>query len=169
MTRTPAKFSAVAAVLALGVSTSLLFAREETPPPKAEAATVGAQHVMTVPVAGDPEKEIDIKIYTFPPNTAVPWHIHPNAQEFEYGLQGTLMIEEEGKAPQALTTGEAYHLAPNVVHRGWNASDTEPATIYVVRIKPKGAPLAELVEPRDGEKDPEKAGPKAGGYPGVKP
>jgi quercetin dioxygenase-like cupin family protein len=166
MTRARAKLSAVAAALALGVSASLLSAREETPPPKVEAATVGVQHVMTVPVAGDLEKEIDIKIYTFPPGSAVPWHIHPDAQEFEYELEGTLMIEEEGKAPRALKTGEAYHLAPNVVHRGWNASDTEPATIYVVRIKPKDAPLAELVEPRDGENEPEKAGPKAGAYPG---
>jgi len=79
MTRARAKLSAVAAALALGVSTSLLSAREETLHPQVEAATVGVQHVMTVPVAGDLEKEIDIKIYTFPPGSAVPWHIHPDA------------------------------------------------------------------------------------------
>lgn len=149
---------ALAGFLGMG----LLFAREEAPPAKVEA-----QHVLTVPVAGDPGKEVDIQIYTFPPGSSVPWHIHPGAQEFEYELEGTLMLEEKGKPPRALKTGETFHLAPDVVHRGWNPSKTEPAKIYVVRIKPVGAPLATVVKPpkEEGSSD----APATDAYPGLRP
>lgn len=140
----------------------LLYAREEAPQLKVEA-----QHLMTAPVAGDPSKEVDIQVYTFPPGSSVPWHIHPGAQEFEYELEGTLMIEEQGKAPRALKSGEAFHLAPDVVHRGWNPSNTETAKVYVLRIKPVGAPLAKIVDPPADEKSSPSSSPEA--YPGVKP
>jgi len=76
----------------------------------------------------------------------VPWHIHKDAVEIEYALQGSIMLEEEGKPPYAVAEGKTNILPPNVVHRGWNPSKTEPAKLYVVRIKPKGSPLATLVE-----------------------
>lgn len=135
-----------------------IFAREDVPPPKVEA-----QHLLTKPLEGEPGKQIDIQVYTFPPGSAVPWHTHPGAHEIEYGLQGTLMIEEEGKLPYPLEAGKTNYLAPDVVHRGWNASKTEPAKIYVVRIKPKDAPLTDLVWPKSKAAEPDV--PKAGAYP----
>jgi len=164
-----AVFGVLAIIGLVGTSllgTGLLEAREDGATPKVEA-----QHLLTQPVAGDPGKEVDIQLYTFPPGSAVPWHIHPGAQEFEYELEGTLMIEVAGKPPRALKAGEAFHLAPNVVHRGWNASKTEAAKVYVVRIKPVGQPLAEIVKP------PEAAAPATSpsgvpapeAYPGLRP
>jgi quercetin dioxygenase-like cupin family protein len=153
----------IAAVACLALLTGmtgapLLFARQDAAPPKVEA-----EHLLTKPLAGEPAKEVDIQLYTFPPGSAVPWHIHPGAHEIEYGVEGTLMIEEEGKPPYPLKAGGSNYLAPDVVHRGWNASTTNPAKIYVVRIKPKGAPLAELVAPPPGAAEPDT--PKAGAYP----
>ncbi|ODS00552.1 hypothetical protein AUC68_14980 [Methyloceanibacter methanicus] len=127
--------------LAVLLGASSLQAREPSAPPKVEA-----QHVATTPLAGEPDKVIDIQIYTFPPQSAVPWHIHKDAIEIEYALQGSIMLEEEGKPPYPIAEGKTNILAPNVVHRGWNPSKTVPAKLYVVRIKPKGAPLATLVE-----------------------
>lgn len=147
----------VTMLVGLGAVT-LLFAREDAAPPKVEA-----QHLLTKPLAGEPGKEVDIRLYIFPPGSAVPWHIHPGAHEIEHGLEGTLMIEEKGKPPYPLEAGESNYLAPDVVHRGWNASTTEPAKIYVVRIKPKDAPLSELVAPPPGAAEPHT--PKAGAYP----
>ena len=135
-----------------------IFAREDAAPPKVEA-----QHLLTKPLEGDPGKQIDIQVYIFPPGSAVPWHTHPGAHEIEYGLEGTLMIEEEGKPPYPLEAGKTNYLAPDVVHRGWNASKTEPAKIYVVRIKPKDAPLTDLVWPKSKAAEPD--APKAGAYP----
>ena len=162
----PAKrkiIAALCAVILAGLAgAGLLSAREDRPPPKVEA-----QHILTAPVAGVPGKEVDIQVYTFPPGSSVPWHIHPGSQEFEYELEGTLMIEEDGKPPRALKAGEAFHLAPDVVHRGWNPSKTDPAKVYVVRIKPAGAPLAKIVEPSGDERAAD--GPAAETYPGLRP
>lgn len=145
----------------LGIGTfGLLQAREETAPPKVEA-----KHLLTKPLAGEPGKEVDIRLYTFPSGSAVPWHIHPGAHEIEYGLEGTLMIEEDGKPPYPLEAGGTNYLAPGVVHRGWNASKTVPAKIYVVRIKPKDAPLTELAWPKLGPDAATPDAPQAGAYP----
>lgn len=127
-----------------------------------DAATkIEAEHVITVPLPGDPGKEIDINIYTFPPKSAVPWHIHEGAVGIEYGLQGTIMLERDGKPPFAIEKGKTLVVSPDVVHRGWNPSKTEPAKLYVVRIKPKGAPRATMV---DKTESPSKT-PAPGAYP----
>ncbi len=156
-----AVIAALLAGLSLGFGGGLHARQDAAPPQKASPAKVEARHLLTKPLVGEPGKEVDIQVYTFPPQSAVPWHIHAGAHEFEYGLEGTLMIEEEGKPPFALKAGDTYYLAPDVVHRGWNPSKTEPAKIYVVRVKPKGAPLATIV---DGAKAGTRA-PAAADYP----
>ena len=150
---------ALAAALILGITqgAGLLFARDDRPTPKVEA-----QHILTAPLAGEPGKAIDIQIYTFPPESAVPWHIHPGAHEIEYGLAGTLMIQEDGKPPYPLKAGETNYLRPDVIHRGWNPSKTEPAKIYVVRIKPANDPLTTLKEPNSPV---DEDAPQSGAYP----
>ena len=139
--KTTRVWAGLAMLLAVWLGVPSVQAREPNAPPKVEA-----QHIETKPLAGDPGKEIDIQIYTFPPQSAVPWHIHKDAVEIEYALQGSIMLEEEGKPPYAVAEGKTNILPPNVVHRGWNPSKTQPAKLYVVRIKPKSSPLATLVE-----------------------
>ena len=70
----------------------------------------------------------------------MPWHVHPDAHEFVYELEGTLTLQREGQDSTSLKQGQAAYVAPNVVHRGLNLSRTEPTKLVVVRIKPKGAP-----------------------------
>jgi quercetin dioxygenase-like cupin family protein len=118
-------------------------ARDDTALGKVEAL-----HLLTASLEGEPGKKVDIQVYTFPPGSSVPWHIHPDAHEFDYQLEGSLTLEVEGKPPRDLEAGEAFYLPPNVVHRGLNNSATEPAKVYVVRLKPVGEPLTELVEPK---------------------
>jgi quercetin dioxygenase-like cupin family protein len=158
---------AIAGVLLLSAicfGAPALQARERGAPQKVEA-----EHIVTTPLAGNPDKEIDIQIYTFPPESAVPWHVHKDAIEIEYALEGSIILEEEDKPPYEIAEGTTNVLSPNVVHRGWNPSKTDPATLYVVRIKPKGAPLATIVPapPKAaGNASSETAGaPAAGDYP----
>ena len=144
------------AVLTVTGAATLLQARQDTAPPKIEA-----QHLLTKPLVGEPGKEVDIQVYTFPPQSSVPWHIHAGAHEFAYVLEGTLMVEEDGKPPFTIEVGTSYYLAPDVVHRGFNPSKTEPAKVHVVRIKPTDAPLATIVDaPKSGA-----SVPSAGDYP----
>ncbi len=120
---------------------SLLFARE----PDGQSAII-ARPLIAQALAGEPDKEVNVQVYTFAPGAVLPWHIHPDAHEVAYVLEGDFTFELAGKAPTRLKAGEADYLPPNVVHRGRNEGD-QPVKLFVVRIKPKDKPLAEEVPP----------------------
>ncbi len=130
-----------ALLAALLAGSSLVLAREPEGPP-----AVTAQQLFAAALAGDPDKEVNAQVYTFPPGTVLPWHIHPDAHEIAYILEGTLTFQREGEEPREIKAGEADYLAPNIVHRGMNEGD-KPVKLFVVRIKPKDKPLVEEVPP----------------------
>jgi quercetin dioxygenase-like cupin family protein len=127
----------VAALSALLVSGTLVLARE----PQSHITT---EQLIAEALAGDPTKEVNAQLYIFPPGEATRWHIHPDAHEIAYVVEGTFTFEREGEQPITLKTGEAEYLSPNVVHRGMNEGDI-PVKLFVVRIKPKDKPLVEEV------------------------
>jgi quercetin dioxygenase-like cupin family protein len=133
---------AVIAALLLGafLGGSLALARE----PDSYASKVEAQDLFLKEFAGDPGKEVRSQLYTFPPGAVLPWHIHPDAHEIAYVIEGTFTFERAGEAPKVMTAGDADYVAPNVVHRGMNLSNA-PVKLFVVRIKPKDAPLVQEV------------------------
>src|SRR4029078_467154 len=102
---------------------------------------VKGQQLLVADLAGESGKEGDMQVYTFPPGASVPWHIHADAHEFDYELDGTLTLNYEGQESRALKRGEAVYVPPNVVHRGVNPSRTQPARVVVVRVKPKAKAL----------------------------
>jgi quercetin dioxygenase-like cupin family protein len=89
---------------------------------------------------------VNVQLYTFLPGAATSWHIHPEAHEIAYVVEGTFTFQREGEEPITLRTGEAEYLAPDIVHRGMNEGDI-PVKLFVVRIKPKEKPLAEDIPP----------------------
>ena len=111
-----------------------------------EHSGVSVERLIAEALAGDPSKEVLAQVYTFPPGTVLPWHIHPDAHEIAYILEGTLTFERAGKAPKEIAAGEADYVAPNVVHRGINKTG-KPVKLFVVRIKPKDKPPVEEVPP----------------------
>jgi quercetin dioxygenase-like cupin family protein len=110
------------------------------------AEGVTKQELSVEPLAGDRSKEVVTDVYSFPPGTVLPWHIHPDAQEISYVLSGELTLEIEGEEPKHLKAGESFYLQPNKVHRGLNEGDT-PVKLFVVRIKPVDKPVTIEVEP----------------------
>ena len=132
------------AVFACGLGAGALLAREPAgaPTPQSE---VTAKELLQQALQGEPGTEVNMQVYTFPPGASVPWHIHPDAHEFDYAISGTLTLEIEGEPKRELKTGEAVYVPPNVVHRGMNLSATEPMQVFVVRVKPKDAPLTTIV------------------------
>ncbi len=108
------------------------------------AAKVEAQDLFLKDFAGDPGKEVKAQLYTFPPGAILPWHIHPDAHEIAYVIEGTFTFQRAGEEPKVMQEGEADYVAPNVVHHGMNLSDA-PVKLFVVRIKPKDKPLTEQV------------------------
>lgn len=118
---------------------SLVLAREPD-----TAAKVEAQDLFLKEFAGDPSKEVRSHLYTFPPGAILPWHIHPDAHEIAYVIEGTFTFERAGEAPKVMSAGDVDYVAPNIVHRGMNLSDA-PVKLFVMRIKPKDAPLVQEV------------------------
>jgi len=115
--------------------------------PQHAPGDVKAKELLVADLAGAPGKEVNIQVYTFPPGAAVPWHIHPDAHEFDYQLEGALTLQTDGEGSKVLKRGDAVYVAPNVVHRGVNVSRTQAAKIFVVRVKPKDKPLTTEVQP----------------------
>ena len=128
----------VVALVALG-GAGLLLAREPGEAPKVEA-----QQLVVQDFAGDPSKDVNVQLYTFPAGMGVPWHIHPDAHEIAYIIQGTLTFERAGEKPREIKAGQAEYLPPNIVHRGIN-NGTEEVKLVAVRIKPKDKPITEEV------------------------
>jgi quercetin dioxygenase-like cupin family protein len=124
------------AALLLGLAgAGLVLARE----PEAQGG-VTAVPLIAEPLAREPGKEVNAQAYTFPPGSVLPWHIHPDAHEIAYVVEGDFTFQLEGEPLKELKAGEAFYLRPNVVHRGMNKSD-KPVKLFVVRIKPKDKPL----------------------------
>ncbi len=135
-----------AAIICIGLAAciaggSLVLARET-----GDHTEVSTEMLIEQALAGEDGKEIVAQTYVFPPGVVLPWHIHPDAHEIAYVLEGDFTFEREGQPPRAMTAGEADYLQPNVVHRGLNRSDA-PVRLFVVRIKPKDKPLVEEVAP----------------------
>ncbi len=135
----------LSAVLACGLGAGALLAREPAGAP-APQSEVTAKELLQQALQGEPGKEVNMQVYTFPPGASVPWHIHPDAHEFDYAISGTLTLEIEGEPKRELKAGEAVYVPPNVVHRGMNLSTTEPMQVFVVRVKPKDAPLTTIIQ-----------------------
>jgi quercetin dioxygenase-like cupin family protein len=133
----------ISALVVAGVAAIALVAERQ-----AEATgEIFSKQLLVSDLAGEPGKEVDIRLYTFPPRASVPWHIHPDAHEFNYEIEGALTLQTEGEGTKVLKRGEATYVQPNLVHRGINASRTEPATLVVVRVKPKDKPLVTEIKP----------------------
>jgi quercetin dioxygenase-like cupin family protein len=129
-------------VVAGAVGLALLMERPARAP-----GEVKAQELLVADLAGEPGKEVNIHVYTFPPGASIPWHIQPDAHEFDYELDGALTLQTDGEGSKVLKRGDAVYVAPNVVHRGLNVSRTQAAKILVLRVKPKDKPLTTEVQP----------------------
>jgi quercetin dioxygenase-like cupin family protein len=132
---------AVSAALFLGLIFvgGLVLAREPDASDK-----VSSQELFIKELASDPSKEVVSQLLAFQPGAVMPWHIHPDTHEVAYVIEGTFTFERAGEAPKVMHAGDADYVAPNVVHRGMNLWGA-PVKLFVVRIKPKDAPLAQDV------------------------
>ena len=81
----------------------------------------------------------------YPPGGEDPVHRH-NASAFIYVLEGSIVMQMKGGKKVTLHPGQTFYEDPNRVHLvGRNASKTKPAKFLVFLVKPRGAPILELV------------------------
>ncbi len=94
-----------------------------------------------IDLADMPGKEAVMITVEYPPGASDPAHRH-NAEVFVYVLEGSIIMQVEGRPPVTLTAGQTFYESPNDVHVGGrNASKTKPAKFLVFFLKQKGAPL----------------------------
>ena len=129
------RIAVITLLLLAPAASSGLVARETD-----SASRVESQQLFVKPLAADPSKEVNAQTYTFAPGAVLLWHIHPDADEIAYIIEGTFTFQRAGEQPKVLHAGEVDYVEPNVVHRGMNLSDA-PVKLFVVRIKPKDKPL----------------------------
>jgi quercetin dioxygenase-like cupin family protein len=76
----------------------------------------------------------------FDPDGIVGRHTHPG-EESSYVIEGTLLLEIDGKPPVTLNAGEVFFIPAGVVHAAKNIGKTQ-AKVLATYIVEKGKPLA---------------------------
>jgi quercetin dioxygenase-like cupin family protein len=131
------RFIVVALAFAAGVAAHAVAAREPS-------AQITARTILDTDVKGGVFEQAVAQVYEVPPGALLPWHIHPDAHEIAYILEGTLTLEIDGQGARVFKAGDASHVPPNVVHRG-RADEKLGTKLVAVRFKPKDKPLVTLV------------------------
>jgi quercetin dioxygenase-like cupin family protein len=96
-------------------------------------------------LAGMDGKELIVSRF----DTAAGWahgrHYHAG-HELVYVLDGSAVVQAEGKPPVTVPAGATAYFPPRQVHAGKNASPTAPLRFLLVRIHDKGQPLSVELE-----------------------
>ena len=92
-------------------------------------------------------QETVVSIVEFPPGSAAPWHMHPGAQELLHVIEGSLIVEIEGKGSTLLKSGEAGIIPAELVHLARNDSASALGKALVVHSRAaKDKPLIVVVK-----------------------
>jgi quercetin dioxygenase-like cupin family protein len=85
-------------------------------------------------------KEMQVWVADIPPGAATEPHVHPTPR-FVYVLEGSVVLEFDGKTPQTFRVGQAFVEMPGERHNFRNASATEPAKALGFQYAGKDQPL----------------------------
>ena len=92
-------------------------------------------------------QETVVSIVEFPPGTAAPWHMHPGAQELLHVIEGSVIVEIEGKGSTLLKAGEAAIISAELVHLARNESTSANGKALVVHSRAaKDKPLIVVIK-----------------------
>lgn len=123
---------ALAAAVAAGVLGGQLL-RAQQPPAR-------VSELLRTDLAGMEGKELIVQLVEVAPGAATGRHHHPG-HEVAYVLDGTGVLEIEGRPPLSSKAGEVNYIPARQVHEGRNASTTAPLRLVVFRIHEKGQPI----------------------------
>jgi quercetin dioxygenase-like cupin family protein len=87
-----------------------------------------------------PGREAVTAVGEFQPGASPGRHTHPG-EEIGYVLEGSLLLEEDGKPAVTINAGQAFLIPPGTIH---NATNKGPGTarILATYIVEKGKPVA---------------------------
>jgi quercetin dioxygenase-like cupin family protein len=121
-------------VLAIGIGVGLIVSQHinaQRPLPK-------TQIILTTDLTGIEGREGIIYLAHILPGEVAGKHYHPGYQ-FSYVLEGSIIMNMEGKSPVTYKPGDAFYVPPRQVH--WPKNDGNvPVKIVSFWIKEKGEP-----------------------------
>jgi quercetin dioxygenase-like cupin family protein len=84
---------------------------------------------------GQSVQETVVNLLEMGPAAAAPWHMHPGAQEIIYVLDGSLVVEVEGRGTSELKTGEIIFIPAEIPHLARNDSANAMARALVTHSR----------------------------------
>ena len=87
-----------------------------------------------------PGREAVTAVAELQPGAAAGRHTHPG-EEVGYVLEGTVLVEQDGKPAQTLNAGQAFLIPAGMIHNATNKG-TGAARILATYIVEKGKPVA---------------------------
>ena len=87
-----------------------------------------------------PGREVITAVGEFQPGASPGRHTHPG-EEVSYVLEGSVVLEQEGKPDRTVSAGQAFIIPAGIVHNATNKG-TAVAKIVATYIVEKGKPLA---------------------------
>jgi quercetin dioxygenase-like cupin family protein len=139
MKRTMLLGAALALALGAGLATQSMVGAQAP-----AAAPPTPKTLMDEALIGGTYEQVLMQEVSLAPNLNVPWHIHPDAHEITYVMDGEVKLLLEGKPDRVFKAGEGLHLNANVPH----AAQAGPngAKLLIVRVKPKDKPIMQPVQ-----------------------
>ena len=90
-----------------------------------------------------PGREAVTALVEFQPGATVGPHTHPG-EEIAYILEGTLVLEQEGKPAVTLNAGQTFFIPAGTVHNATNKTSAQARVLANYIVEP-GKPLATAV------------------------
>jgi quercetin dioxygenase-like cupin family protein len=87
-----------------------------------------------------PGREVVTAVAEFQPGSTVGFHTHPG-EEVGYVLEGTIVLQQQGKPDATLGAGRTFVIPPGTPHNATN-NGTGVAKVLANYIVEKGKPLA---------------------------
>jgi quercetin dioxygenase-like cupin family protein len=107
--------------------------------------TITRKELLRAAVGQRTVSTVDVREIAFAPGQQTGRHSHP-CPVVGYIAEGAAVLQIEGREPQALPTGAAFHEpAQTVIARFDNASQTEPMKFIAYYLLTANEPLIELL------------------------
>ena len=124
-------------VLAVGIAIGLIVSQIIS----AQQAPLKTTRLQTMGLTGIEGKEAVILLVEMAPGAVSAKNYH-HGDEFGYILEGSKILDVEGKLPATYKAGETYHVPPKQPHFSTNLSTTAPAKVLVFLVVDKGQPIS---------------------------
>jgi quercetin dioxygenase-like cupin family protein len=114
--------------------------------PPAEVPGITPEVLVRTTVPGAPGKLALTTRVTYEPGARVRRHYHTSQIVF-YILEGTMVVQEDGREALTLKAGDAHLVRPGTVHTHWNASPTAKLVFAEFILVDEGQRSIVFVEP----------------------